>query len=225
MKPSTTFASTLTCRRVTLAVLSAVAIGLCAPKPAAASSCSTYLGNINNWFLTKPQGNGYYNLLATMVEMNTGRSYTAYAEASASSGGSGQGGTLSYHAASGGYPAYVQDGGAKANSIAEYFSDRRYTEGNGGLQATYPFSAAAADNLGMKFYLQDDSAKSITAGETVLTLYSWGNATATFPTTCTNGMLYGFNSNDEMFAFQLTEQYLPPPPPLRTHRHSLQGHA
>jgi hypothetical protein len=221
VKSSTSCTSRLICRRITLAVLSAVAIGLCAPKPAAASSCSTYLGNINKWFLTEPQGNGYYNVLVTMIEMNTGRSYATYAEGSPSSGGSGQGGTLTYHAAAGGYPAYIQDAGAKANSIAEYFSDRRYSEG--GLQASYPFNPAATDNLGMKFYLQDDSAKSITAGETILTLYSWGNATATFPTTCTNGMLYGFNSNDEMFAFQLTEQYLPPPPPLRTRRRSIQG--
>jgi hypothetical protein len=222
MKPSTMFASTDTRRRVTLALIGAVALGLSVPKPAAASSCSTYLGNINKWFLTEPQGRGYYNLLVTMVEMNSDRSYSAYAEGP-SFGNASQGGTLTYHAAAGGYPAYVQDAGANSNSISEYFSDRRYKVGGNGLQPTYPFSAAAPDNLGIKFYLQDDSAKSITAGETILTLYSWGNATATFATTCTAGLLYGFNKNDEMYAFQLKEQWLAPPPPARTHRQSFRG--
>jgi hypothetical protein len=203
--------------------MGALALGLCVPKPAAASSCSTYLGNINKWFLTEPQGKGYYNLLVTMVEMNTGRSYTAYAEGPSFSNAP-QGGTLMYHAAAGGYPAYVQDAGANSNSIAEYFSDRRYKASGNGLQPTYPFSAAAPDNLGVKFYLQDDSAKSITVGETVLTLYSWGNVTSTFPTTCTAGLLYGFNvNNNEMFAFQVKEQWLAPPPPVRTHRQGLRG--
>jgi hypothetical protein len=125
MKPSTMLASADARRRVTFAIISAVALGVCAPKPAAASSCSTYLGNINKWFLTEPQGRGYYNLLATMVEMNSARSYSAYAEGPGF-GNLPQGGTLTYHAAAGGYPAYVQDAGAKSNSIAEYFSDRRY---------------------------------------------------------------------------------------------------
>jgi len=223
MKPSTLLASTRPRRRVTLALIGAVALGLCVPNPASASSCSSYLGNINNWFLTEPQGRGYYNLLVTMVEMNSARSYSAYAEGPGF-GNLPQGGTLSYHAAAGGYPAYVQDAGAKSNSIAEYFSDRRYKDGSGGLQPSYPFSPAATDNLGMKFYLADDSAKSITAGETVLTLYSWGNATATFPTSCTAGVLYGFFNNDELFAFQLKEQWLAPPPPARTPGHSRDGH-
>jgi hypothetical protein len=217
------FTSALARRRVTLAVMSALALGVCVPKPAAASSCSTYLGNINNWFLTEPQGSGYYNLLVTMVDMNASRSYAAYAEANPSFGNLPQGGTLSYHRASGGYPAYVQDSGSKADSIGEYFSDRRYQKVNNPFQPSYPFNPGAADNLGMKFYLQDDSAKSITAGETILTLYSWGNGTVTFPTTCTSGMLYTFINNDELIAFQLKEQYNPIPK-ARTHEHSLRHH-
>jgi hypothetical protein len=221
MKQATMFASTHLCRRVTLAVLGVLALGLCVPKPAAASSCSTYLGNINNWFLTKPLGNGYYNLSVRMIEMNSAKSYSAYAEGSPADGGTNE--TLNYHAAAGGYPAYVQDAGAQANSIAEYFSDRRYQQVPNPFQPNYPFNPGATDNLGTKFYLQDDSAKSITAGETILTLYSWGNATATFPTTCTSGMLYAFINNSELFAFQLKEVF-ESDPPARTRRHGRQGH-
>jgi hypothetical protein len=209
--------TSLRTRRYTAAAIIALAaLAFAAPKPAAASSCSTYLGKINTWFTTQPEGKGTYAILATMIQMDSARSFSAYGEGPAAQGNNMDGAYLMYHAAANGFPAYIQDQGAKNYPLAEYFSERRYYDG----LISLPFSPSQTDSLGSKIYLQDASGKSITAGDTIFTLYSWGNGQFTVNMSCTDGMLYGFYNGSQLFALHLTESFTnnrPPPAPPRQH--------
>ena len=140
-------------RNATAAIIALAALALFRSKPAAASSCSTYLGKINTWFTTQPEGKGNYAILATMIQMDSSRSFSAYAEGGESQGNNMDGGYLMYHAAANGFPPYIQDTGAKASPFAEYFSERRYNEG----LISLPFDPLQTDSLGAKIYLQDNS--------------------------------------------------------------------
>ena len=203
-------------RTIAVAMIALAALALVAPKPAAASSCSTYLGKINTWFVTQPDGKGDYAILATMIGMDSSRSFSSYAEGNLAQGNNMDGGYLMYHAAAKGFPPYIEDEGAKASPFAQYFSERRYNEG----LLTLPFNPAQTDSLGVKIYLQDDSGKSISAGDTIFTLYSWGSGQFTVNMSCNDGMLYGFYNGSQLFAFHLKESFVnnkPPPAPPRQH--------
>jgi hypothetical protein len=200
------FPSILTPRRTAVAVIAMAAIGLWAPKPAAASSCTTPLGAFNQWFLAQPNGPGNYEIDSLFASNNSNGSYVSYGEGSAASPIA-----LTYHAALAprgpklpGYPAYISE----SSPAVQYFSDRRY--GPPGSLATYPFNPSATDSLGIQIILQDWPRLNIPAGQTTFTLYSWGKSQYTMAGTCQNGMLYGFIGNT-LETFSLNEFFYPNP--------------
>jgi hypothetical protein len=198
--------------RVALGLSSAVAVfALWIPVPAAASSCTSYLGSFNNWFITQPKGPGNYYLESLYAANDAAGKYVSYGESP-----EGTTVSLAYTAAVPprgpqlpGYPAYVSE----TEHVSQYFSDRRYS---GGGLTTYPFNPAAIDQLGIQIFLQDWPRLNISAGQTVFTLYTWWKSKYTMIGTCQNGLLYGFIGST-LQTLSLNE-FFSPKPPAKVHR-------
>jgi hypothetical protein len=179
----------------------AVLGGMWIPIPAQAQSCTTFLDNLENWLVTKPNGPGTYEIRFNMVTNRSDGKYASYLE-----GPAGTPGVLNYYPAHsvGGFlfPAYLQGTGT------QYFSDRRYLPSGGVGFAWAPFASGATDQTKVTISL-GNSLFGSQFGQVTITLLSWGNASSSFMPSCQNGLVYGFVDNT-MVVMSLNEEYFPP---------------
>jgi len=179
--------------------ISAALIALSFTPHASAQSCDSMLNDIDNWFITQPNGPGNYSIAFTMVTNRSDGKYASYSE-----GNSGSPAELFYHPASRvglfWFPAYLQ------GTVRQYFSDRRWAP-SGGLFAVNPFDPGRTDQTQVTISL-GSSIFGSPEGEVTLTLLSWGNSQVSFPASCQDGLMYGFNGNT-MFVMSLNKQYFP----------------
>jgi hypothetical protein len=81
----------------------------------------------------------------------------------------------------------------RGDDLSQTFSDRNAT----GYQ---PFDRNQADRINLSIDAN---------GKIYITLVSWGNGTVTVePTTCANGLIYGFSSDGSLWSFTFVRQYL-----------------
>ena len=174
------------------------------PLPSAAQNCSSFLGGLNTWLSTH-QPDGVILATVTGVRSDT---LVYYAEGP---GGPASSGVLVYHPGSwlGNtyYPAYIQDESANG-PLFQFFNDRRFSL-PGDPPNAHPFDPSAVDQLGVKIYLESSKTLNITAGQTIFTLYSWGNGRQTMNGSCRNGVLYGFFGGSTLAAVTFTEFVIP----------------
>ena len=174
--------------------------GLVSSGVANAQSCSTWASNIVTQFAASPRP-------SLGARFATDRSDGAYVSYSASVGY-----PLTYVPAHRSGFAYIPP--SLQGGSPQFFSDRLY-EFNGN---EFPFSPTATDNLGMTIWLGTGGAYSpqtgysIQPGDVTFTLYSWGNATATFVPERCDGMIYGLTGNTGLL---LSLFDLPAPPHSR----------
>jgi hypothetical protein len=182
---------------------------------AKAQSCGTFLSDINNWFLTQPDGPGTYKIRFTVVTNRTDGNYASYSEGSV-----GSLGTLTYRPARWirgiSYPPALQ------GTMTQYFSDRRYAPNGSGL-IWAPFDPGRTDSLGVTILLE--SGFLATQGEVILTLKSWGGTALAFQGQCTGelndgsgGLIYGVlqwppqsGGSTTMAVMSLNEVFTPNP--------------
>jgi hypothetical protein len=199
------------------AVVAAVAVTACGvawlPLPAAAaSSCASQLGALNNWFVTQPQGYGTYQAKVTFASNRSDGGYVSYAASGTFD--NAYSAYLNYHPAQtggvGGHPAYISDDGS---GLQQFFSNRLY----GPPFNDAPFAMTNTDSLGIKIFLQGNTAQKIDAGDTAFTLYSWGNTIIPMNgNTCKNGVLFGFMADGVTIGTIAVNEYYTPPINART---------
>jgi hypothetical protein len=185
-------------KRIVKYVFPFVAIaGLLMPFSAAAQSCDTMLGAVNNFLLSNP-GDGLVH--STMVTNRADGAYASYSEMGPGIGFTGQPAWLFYHPAQKGLlytsPAYVE------GTMMSYFSDRRFEpQNNQGITAAWaPFNPNNLDRVTVRIYLTHGYvpgnppliAQAINPGQVLVVLNSWGNSVLSFQGSCQNGLLSGY---------------------------------
>jgi hypothetical protein len=193
-------------RLATCALCAAAATAALIPIPARAQSCTPFLGNLQTWLETKPNGPGTYEIAFTMVSSLSDGKYVSYAE-----GIQGTKAVLKYYAGHyvGGVwvPPYLQ------GDVTQYFTDRRYAPSGTGLTWA-PFDPFATDQAEVTINL---SPLGSSFAKVILTLLSWGNTEFGFQGLCHDGLMYGFvhwpgpdQSANTMIVMSLNESYTPP---------------
>lgn len=182
-----------------LCTVAFAALGI--PVPAAAQSCATFLNNINNWFITKPEGTGTYEILLTQVGNNSEGTLANYVE-----GPSGGPGVLTYHAKVRGSlePPFLQ------GTVLQYFNARRFDPTNTGQFPWAPFDPNHVDSLGVTIALgnapQPPLGSGVKLGQVTFILYSWGNLQLSMQGLCQDGLLYGI-MGDSIQLMSLNEHF------------------
>lgn len=149
-----------------------------------------------------------------MVSNRSDGKYVSYGEMPQLSGTNGSAGTFVYFPGSRWFPVPYLYG-----TLSQFFSDRRFDVSEGLVTTSDPFSPQSVDSLGVVIYLEGwdtgSPTTTITPGEVVFTLNSWGGAQSAFRGQCSDGMITGFIGNTGYILSLFNQSVTPPPPPTQ----------